>query len=169
MGMPGRPKGRISREDKKKFLESVDGDGLKAALEKKGFDPDPEGCDVVAISKEAWGQSLTLQDARKRQMDRGQKSGWSGMTLREKQQAILEFNSGIISNMAFQVRYTQWCLEHPGDAMRLYYSTIPKEAQITVSHEGNVVLLPAKMRSVQDWLTETKDNPDGDAVDVVPE
>jgi hypothetical protein len=115
--------------------------------------------EILDISRDAWGQAQAIGTAN----NIVKKLGWNGLTLPKKQKAILEFQAGIIKSPQFQYRYTKWGLENPGDMMRLFMSSIPKEAQITVTHEGNVVLLPAKMGSVQDWLTEVKANPDGEA------
>ncbi len=147
MGMGGRPKRKPvgGRGSQVNDIPKESVDRLTGLMD---LDPD----EIRRIAQSAWGHAVGLRDAQKAISTKE----WNKLGFRKRQKAILEFSAGIIESTQYQCRYTQWCLENPGDAMRMFLSTVPKEVQATVTVEGNVVLLPAKMGSVQEWLSEVK-------------
>lgn len=142
--MRGRP-----RKDKRGTqVNDISAASVGSLVDAMDLNPD----EVKRIAQSAWGQAVGLREGQKYLSSKQ----WNSLNFRKKQKAILEFSAGIIESARYQERYAQWCLENPGDAMRMFLSTVPKEVQATVTVEGNVVLLPAKMASVQDWLSEVK-------------
>jgi hypothetical protein len=116
--------------------------------------------EIEQISKTAWGQAIGVRILQRSIQDKT----YNKMNYRRKQKAIVEFMAGLIVDPCFQVRFTEWVMEHPGDAMKMFLTTVPKEAEVTVNHEGGVVLLVPKMDSIEDWQKEMAQQ----TIDVTP-
>lgn len=119
---------------------------------------------IERISKMAWGQAVGIRDMNRALMD----GTYKNFAFRKKQKALVEFMAGVIASQEFQVRLTQWGMDNPGDLFKMFLTTVPKEAEVTVNHEGGVVLLLGKMDSIEDWQREIAGNPEGNVIDVTP-
>ena len=109
--------------------------------------------DVVTvnnISKRAWGGALGLRQAQ----EKITRAKWGALNHREKIKAVTSFLMGIVESQEFQFECAKWALGNPGDVMKMIVALAPKEAEVTVTHEGGVVLLPAKMASIEEWQAE---------------
>lgn len=131
----------------------------------KNEEPEPKDALVEARYKER----LTLIDdiderrleelsnaawygARKQALIEAKKSHYGELNLRAKQKVVGSYLYGLLDSKELRDRVSEWALEHPGDAMKLIVNTLPKEVEVNTTHEGSIVLVPARMGNVQQWL-----------------
>ena len=126
-------KGLIGQVDTKNMVESV-GEDLSAR-----------------VAKKAWGSSREVRDLQGKLIEPAR---FNRLTYRDKIKAVVGFALGIAESQEFQERFAGWALENPGDVMKMIVSMAPREAEITHTHEGGVVLLLGKMESIEDWQKE---------------
>lgn len=132
-------KHRLKQRQKK--IEEVDADGVVDAFDKEL---------VQRVSRKAWGSSPELKEYQEGLVNRR----FSKMNYRDKVKAVVGFLLGVAESQEFQEEMTNWALNNPGDVMKMIISMAPKEAEITHTHEGGVVLLIGKMDSIEDWQKE---------------
>lgn len=154
-GHGGRMPRWPAKQDRKQLVNEID---VKGMIENAS----PELIDRLA--KHAWGQATGIREMSRAMMD----GTYRKFAFRKKQRALVEFMAGLISAQEFQVRLTAWALENPGDFFKMFLTTVPKEAEITVNHEGGVVLLVPKMNSIEEWQKEIAEKKDQDVIDVTP-
>jgi hypothetical protein len=109
--------------------------------------------------------------AKKQALIEAKKSHYGELTLRSKQKVVGSYLYGLLDSKELRDRVSEWALENPGDALRMIVNTLPKEVDVTTTHEGSIVLVPARMGNVQQWLDAAgPQTMDADVVeDVVPE
>lgn len=98
------------------------------------------------ISNGAW------YGARTAALVAAKKSHYGELGLRDKQKVVGSYLYGLLNSKELRDRVTEWALENPGDAMKMIVNTLPKEVDVTTTHEGSIVLVPARMGNVQQWL-----------------
>ena len=74
------------------------------------------------------------------------------LSIKSKQKVVASYLYSMLDSREAREKVSAWCLEHPGDMLKMIVNSLPKEIETHVTHEGSVVLVPARMGNVQQWL-----------------
>jgi len=138
----GWPKGR----SRKNSDPEVEKQQLEKYRKRKELLNEIEYEDLAKISHEAW------KCARSSVVEEHKKLAFKDVPIKGKQKAVSSFLYGHLESWQMREAISKWALEHPGDMLKIITASLPKETEVTTHHDGSVVLVPARMGNVQEWL-----------------
>lgn len=120
--------------------------------------------ELAEISNEAWKSARSVISK-----NVGNKP-FKEFSIRDKQKVVASYLYAHLESYQFREAVSKWAIENPGDMMKMVVSSLPKEIETTVHHDGSIVVVPARMGNVQDWLKAAgEETVEGEVVDAVPE
>lgn len=126
--------------------------------------------ELYKVTNEAWNASLGAQAKMglNKQTNQYYRPNFKDMHLRKKQAAISENLCGILATFTYRARFSEWALNNPGDAMRLFVALAPKTIEVDVEQRIGVLLVPKTSENLQEWMKETNVLPPDSQAHLLP-
>ena len=112
--------------------------------------------DISKIADVAWMESRMANCIIRNGEGRGHPSSWASCNARTKQRAVVDFVGSVFVSHEFRKRFVKAALEDPLTVAKLYFSTLPKDVEVSVNQQVGIVILPGKAGSVADWMEMAK-------------
>lgn len=148
----GRPRKNHDEHNERMLdgVHTVDRHGQRIAM------ADMSEEEIGKIADVAWMDSRMANLIIKNGEGRGHPASWASCNARDKQRAVVDFVGSVFISHEFRKRFVKAALEDPLTVAKLYFSTLPKDVEVSVNQQVGIVILPGKAGSVADWMEMAK-------------